>query len=210
MRRTAILWLIILALWCLVFPPFRVVRLQAARESQSQRAFNPAAFAAEFWTNQLIQSLGQAADAGTVLAALAQDAPTAARRFGRSLGLSSATCYFLQGTGAVVSVEARGIGIALRGSAPPADVLLETGLIFGNTVRDATGLIDVNRYPNSQDFNAISAELNRLVETRVIPSLMTTASLGRRLRFVGCAEIAPDSACPKPLKMVPVNVTADE
>jgi hypothetical protein len=27
--------------------------------------------------------------------------------------------------------------------------------IFGNTVCDATGLLDANEFPNSQDFNAL-------------------------------------------------------
>ena len=33
-------------------------------------------------------------------------------------------------------------------------MLIETGHIFGNAVRDGTGLLDVNDYPNSQEFNA--------------------------------------------------------
>lgn len=45
---------------------------------------------------------------------------------------------------------------------------LETGPVFGNVLRDGTGLLDVNDFPNSQDFNALSSEINRRVEEQVL------------------------------------------
>jgi predicted lipoprotein len=84
--------------------------------------------------------------------------------------------------------------------------LLLTGLIFGNSVRDATGLLDVSKFPNSQQFNAISSELNALVESRVIPGVRSNAAPGHVLRFVGCAEIADEVSDVVPLKVVPLKV----
>jgi len=207
--RPGLVIILLVAGWCLLFPPFHLVRLQAARDAGGQLAFNAPVFVQQFWTNQLLKSLDRAADAHAVLTALAQDAPGAKRRYGQTLGLSSSTCFFLQGVGTVVSVEAPGVGVALNGPDHPAEVLLQTGLIFGNTVRDATGLLDVNGFPNSQDFNAISAELNHCVETQVIPGLKANAALGRRVRFVGCSEIAADAPCPKPLKLVPIHAVIE-
>jgi hypothetical protein len=58
-------------------------------------------------------------------------------------------------------------------------------------VRDGCGLLDVNQVPGLAEFNALSAELNRLVEARVQPPLKTVA-VGATITFAGCAE-APES-----------------
>jgi predicted lipoprotein len=72
-------------------------------------------------------------------------------------------------------------------------VALRIGPVFGNTVRDGCGLLDVNAFPGLEEFNALSAELNALVERNVLPALKAGANVGATVRFAGCAE-APESA----------------
>ena len=89
------------------------------------------------------------------------------------------------------------------------DVVLRAGLLFGNAARDATGLLDSSDFENSQQFNDISAELNRHIELHVIPILKEKAVVGRQVRFVGCAEV-PDSAdTVRPLTLIPLVVSID-
>jgi len=54
------------------------------------------------------------------------------------------------------------------------------------------GLLDVNQVPGLTEFNALSAELNRLVEERVQPVLKTGVTVGFTVTFAGCAE-APET-----------------
>jgi predicted lipoprotein len=83
-------------------------------------------------------------------------------------------------------------------------VLVAVGPIFGNAVRDGTGLFNVNDYPNSQAFNRLSTELNALVETRVLPTLREKASIGSTVQFTGVAEVEEDAEQVVPLRVVPV------
>lgn len=198
-----------LVVLCWFFPPFRIVSLEEARSAQRQAAFNAAEFAEDFWTNRLLPSLDRAADASEVLKTLAQDPKAATERFGRRVGMGGASFFFLRGTGTVVSVERKGVGVSLHGSESGTDVLLPTGLIFGNAVRDSAGLIDVSDFPNSQHLNELSTELNRIVETRVIPGLKEEAEVGRRVEFVGCAEVAEESGNARPLTVIPVFVNVE-
>ena len=46
---------------------------------------------------------------------------------------------------------------------------IATEFIFGNAVRDATGLININEFKNTMDFNNVSAELNRIIREKVLP-----------------------------------------
>jgi predicted lipoprotein len=105
----------------------------------------------------------------------------------------------------VLAVVDDEITLAVTPGATNAEITLLTGLVFGNTVRDGTGLLDVNNYPNSQDFNDISAELNKLIETRVLPKLRETAKTGATIRFAGCAEVVDESTDLRPLRLIPIQ-----
>jgi predicted lipoprotein len=188
------------------FPPFRIVRLDQARGSKEQANFNAAEFAEKFWDEQLKPALPGAADARSVLGAIDENFQAAREKYGRTVGISNSYYVFVQGTGRVVNVDSRGVSLAIREGSDGPDVVLPTGMVFGNTVRDATGLLDMDRFPNSQHFNDLSTELNRIVETRVLPRLRDRAEVGRKVRFVGCAEVSRGAARRKPLKVVPVSV----
>ncbi len=193
---------------CWLFPLFHVVTLKTARAEKMAATFNATQFVETFWTNQLLTPLHKTVKAEVLLPAIQSDAAAAKKKFSRSVGLSEGYFYFVSGSGRVLAVFDDDISIAVTAGSTNAEISLQTGLIFGNAVRDGTGLLNVNDYPNSQDYNAISEALNHLVETRVQPKLRELAKVGAMLRFVGCAEVNDESTDLKPLKVVPVLAEA--
>jgi len=194
-------------------PPFHVVPLEAARSESAAAVFDAAAFVETFWGNRLLKSTDSAVDAGELLAAFKTDPADAAKRFGHRLGLSGASSYFVSGSGRIVAVEGGAIAIALRDGgtialqdASTTEVVIETGPVFGNAIRDGSGLLDVSDFPNSQDFNALSSEINRRVEERVFPLLKKKAAIGLAVRFVGGVEITDTETEISPLRLVPVVI----
>ena len=200
-------WLILIVATagiCWRFPLFHVVSLERATKEKAEAAFNPAEFAEKFWNEQLLKSLAKAVKAEALLPAIQTGAAGAKKKFSRSVGVSESYTYFLSGTGRVLAVSDDEITLAVTPGATNAEVSLQTGLLFSNAIRDGTGLLNINDYPNSQDFNAISEALNHFVETRVQPTLREVAIVGATVRFVGCAEVNDESSDLKPLKVVPV------
>ena len=104
-----------------------------------------------------------------------------------------------------VAVDERSVSVALTREGD-VDVVVETGPVFGNTIRDGSGLLDVNDFPNSRDFNAISSEINRRVEEHVIPILKEKAAPGASIHFAGCVDVANPETDLKPLRLVPVMI----
>ena len=190
---------------CWFFPLFHVVPLKQATDAKAAATFSAAKFVESFWTAKLLESLDQAVKAEVLLPAVKSDPAAARKKYARSLGLSESYTYFISGTGRVVAVTDDEIALAVTEGATQSEIVVQTGLIFGNTVRDGTGLLNVNDYPNSQDFNDISAELNRLIETRVLPQLREQAKVGARIHFAGCAEVGEEATDLKPLKVVPIQ-----
>lgn len=197
----------------LVFLPlFHVVPLRSSDQSQQGgrpqtiAAFEPVAFVNRFWTERLTPGAVDAIDATTLVAAIQQEPKVARKTHGHSVGLGNTYYYFMAGTGRVVSVEKNSIGLSLEEGSDHVQVSLEAGNIFGNAVRDGTGLLDVNNFNNSQDFNAVSSEINRRIETDVLPGLREKGAVGVNLRFVGCTEITDEGTDLKPLRVVPFIV----
>ena len=201
-------WLIaivVIAVVCWLFPLFHVVSLKTAEAKQAAAVFNPTGFAENFWTNQLAASFNKAIPADTLVATIQSDPAAAKKKFSRSVGLSETYFYFLSGTGRVVAVSDDAILLTLTPGSTNVDIALQIGLVFGDTIRDGTGLLNASDYPNSQDFNDISAALNHIVETRVLPSLKAQAKVGAKISFIGCSEVDDESSDLKPLKVIPIQ-----
>ncbi|PAW65696.1 MAG: hypothetical protein B9S34_10275 [Opitutia bacterium Tous-C1TDCM] len=181
-----------------VFPPFRIVSLTPGTADPAGNAaaaapagFDPVAVAAKFWAADLPAAHPRAVDLAQLAPALRADAEAAKKRFAQAAGLGTAY-YFVRGSGRVVARERNVLRLAVTG-AETEFVTIRLGPVFGNTVRDGSGLLDVNAFPGLQEFNALAAALNTLVEQRVLPALKENAQVGKVVTFVGCAE-APESA----------------
>jgi predicted lipoprotein len=205
-------WLIVVAALtglCWAFPLFHVVPLKQAAEQKEAGVFNAAQFVEKFWTQTLLKSLDKAVRAEVLLSAIQHDRAAARKAHARQLGLSESYIYFVAGRGRVLKMADDEVYLAIAPGVTNAELLLLTGLVFGNTIRDGTGLLDVNDYPNSQDFNDISAELNKLIETRVLPKLRERAKVGAMVRFAGCAEVVDETSDLQPLKLIPIQAEVE-
>jgi predicted lipoprotein len=191
---------------CAVFPPFRLHSFKAVRQAQLSQQFNAADFVDHFWRERLLPATERASEATQVLAALAVGPARVREQFGRTVGVSSAYFLFVRGSGRVVSATDENIGLSLKPEGDVADVVVPLGLVFGNAVRDGTGLLDSSSYPNAQEFNDISAALNQRVETNVLPQWQQLAKVGQRIQFAGCVEVADEDSDLGPLKLVPLTV----
>ena len=204
----AVRWLIaiaIAAIICWLFPLFHIVSLKTVTAEKVAVTFNPTNAAKSFWTNQLEAALSKAVKAEILIPAILADPAVAKTNYSRTVGMSDAYFYFVSGTGRVLVVSDDEISLAVTAGATNTEVALETGLVFGNAIRDGTGLLSANDYPNSQDFNDLSAALNHVVETRVLPALHSAAKVGATVSFTGCAEVDDESSDLKPLKVTPIQ-----
>jgi predicted lipoprotein len=203
-------WLALLVVVGSVFPPFHVRRIDASpgqrladgqglsggASTPATAAFDARQTAATYWHDQLVPAASRATDAATLAALLAHDPAAAVSHYGRRAGLGGNAWYFVRGSGRVSAINRQGVRLMIAGNSKLA-VLLPIGPIFGNALRDATGLLDAKNF-SSFDFNALSAE------TEVQPGLQR-AAVGQRVRFLGCAEAVVEDGRPL-LRLVPISI----
>jgi predicted lipoprotein len=197
---------------CYFLPPFKIVSLDQARAKRAQEAFQPKKFAETFWTNELRKALGNATLADDLLPLIRSDPAAAEGRFGRTAELGNTYYYFVRGTGRVTEVGHEEVTVVLASSARSsgASVVLLTANVFGNAIRNGTGLLDVNSFANSQDFNNVSHELNLIAESKVLAPFREVVSVGTQVKFVGCTEIADEDRDLDPLRIVPVYLEVQD
>jgi predicted lipoprotein len=193
------------------FPLFHVVPLAPPTEAVAPKAaaaFDPTAYAEKFWSDRVLPAAARATEAASVLQAMRQDPVAAARRYAHHVGLGGTAYYFVRGIGKVTGVDKNAVRVAVTG-ADGGEVALRVGPVFGNTLRDGTGLLNVNEFASLQEFNALAAELNHIAETRVTAALRERARAGMTLAFAGCAE-APESVGSGPaFVVIPVRCESE-
>ena len=192
----------------LVFPPFHFVPLELAKEKAQAQAFDPARFALRFWQEQLPTTFDSAHEAQVVLDAIRRDRKSAKARFGRVVGLGGPHHYLLRGTGRIIAVSGQKIELALVGNdSERPDIILAVSMIVGNEILNATGLVKHSQFKRTNEYNAVSAEVNRIVESELLPAFLKEAEVGSMVHFVGCSsKISDDDPMPVPMRLVPVGL----
>lgn len=180
-------------------PLFHVASLKETQKSMGG-VFDPATFTDRFWRERLLPSVAQASNADQVLTAIERDPQTARKKYGKTVGLGGTYYYYVTGTGRVVSVGKDSIVLAVGSG--NRTIALITGNIFGNAVRDGVALLNIKDFPNSQDFNSVSSNLNHRIEKEVLPRIQKKAKSGTIFRFAGCAEVIEEATDLHPLKVV--------
>lgn len=134
--------------------------------------------------------------------ALDADATAARTQYGRQAGLGGAWYFRIRGRGIVEIVEKDRVVLSVVDSS--RRVCLELGVMVDNTVREAIG-VKASDFANSQDFNAVSSELNRRVEQDVIAPNRALLKEGVVVDFIGCTRIGGKSDL-DPLCLIPIQL----
>lgn len=203
--RIAAIWVLAIVVFCWLLPPFHIRPLDARSSGASAEgaALDAAQSARKLW-DQLVSTQDRAVDVTTLLTALKSDPRAAEQSHGRRIGHGGPAFYFVRGTGRVVESTRKGVVLEIAGHA--TRVVLITGPVFGNSLRDATPLVEIGDFDSFQ-FNALSTELNLLSERQVQPRLADLNQPGASIRFVGGARIARRGGA---LEVVPIDVGSSQ
>ena len=194
---------------CWFFPLFHIrplggVATEAGQPSATpgqSSVLDPTAHVSDLWDGPL-----RTGDGGTEIArlwaAFDADASKARSQYGRRAGLGGAWYFGVRGQGTVDTVEKNQVVLSVANS--PRRACLELGVVVDNTVREAFG-VKASDFANSQDFNAISGELNRRVEQEVIAPNRALLKPSVVVEFVGCAKIGGTSDL-DPLCLIPIRL----
>ena len=195
--------LIGMTIFCLLFPPIRIVSLEAVQESKEREAFHPDAFVQSLIDQELPRALKKAADIQAVLE------PATRQLHARKWGIGDSIYFLVSGSARVRAIEGDEVHARLAGEEDGFEVVLVTDHIFGNVLRNSLGLVNPSDFPNSQDLNSISIALNKRISREVLAPFREEVSPGALIRFVACTELSTDAKSLESLKVIPVQISVE-
>ncbi|CAN5609009.1 DUF2291 domain-containing protein [soil metagenome] len=181
-------------------------KLDEVKASQTAKEFNAAQYAQTFWNNKLTPNLNKAVELNQVIAMLSGDAAKTFDTYSHALGIGNLRYFLVKGKGIIESVNEDDVSVTLQTDSSKQAITIATEYIFGNAVRDATGLIDINEFSNTMDFNNVSAELNKTIREKVLPSFKSAVKKGNVIEFVGAIELNKEHLNLEKIEVIPVEI----
>jgi predicted lipoprotein len=185
---------------CTKVPGVYVAEKEGAQSASGAGGpFNPNAFVEGIWDEKVLPTVTEkAVDAKPLLAAIAADAESAKKQYGKTSAAGGATSFLIKGEGKVLEhTDATGAGQLTVDLAPgdgKPDVALAVGPVFlGTAIRDAVGFIDFGQFTNQIDFQGVSTALNRKSKDTVIGKHDVAALPGKTVKFDGAFQLADPS-----------------
>ncbi len=177
-----------------------------AKKTTVQTKLDPSQFARSFWKEKFTSYLDRAVEINNFLKLLKDDPNGTFTKHARTQGIGNTSCFLLKGEGQIMEVKDDHLVVKINPEVPETKIKLNSGLYFGNAVRDVTGLIKMGDFGNTIDYNSVSSELNKIVQAEVISPLKTKVKKGDTISFVGCAEINREQVNADNIELLPVKI----
>lgn len=197
-----------LALVVVLFVGYHSVYFKKLNEVQAGTAagkINTTAYTRTFWDKKLPLALNKAVPVNDLVNLLRATPEIAFKKYGHALGIGNLKYFLVKGEGTVKQINENDILIDIR--TEKDNIRIVTEYVFGNAVRDASGLINRNEFDNTSDFNEVSAGLNKIIREEVLPNFKKTVKKGDSIRFTGATELNRKFLDLNDMEITPVQLT---
>ena len=177
--------------------------LDEVKAATTAKEFSPTNFAKDLMQNKIGNV--EAIDVVTFFPQLISNFESFTEEYGKELGVSNYRYFMLKGEGTVTNLGEENVTLKLSGL-DDQNILLATDFIFGNTLRDASGLVSISDYANTMDFNNISVEMNRIVKEEIVPPFALNVAEGEIVAFKGAIRLNVVEKKWENLRVIPISL----
>lgn len=164
-------------------------KLTAVKAETATEKTNTAQYTSTFWSQKLLPSLNKALSLNELISLLKANPEKAFSDYGKALGIGDLKYFMVKGTGKILKVGENDVTVTSTGAKENQVFHIATEYVYGNAVRDASGLLNMNEFDNTADFNEVSAGINQLIRTTVLPNFKQQATAGNQIEFIGAIEL---------------------
>lgn len=196
--------LIVLLVGVVAYNSVYFKKLDEVKTLKAAKDFDATRYAQTFWDTKLMPSLDKAVDLGQLVSMLSNEQKKTFETYSHALGIGNLRYFLVIGNGTVRAVEPDYVTVNLDAN---TRITLATEFIFGNAVRDASGLISINEFVNMMDFNNVSAEINKIIRERVLPPFRNSVKEGDQIQFVGAIETNKEHPELYNIEVIPIQLS---
>ena len=169
-------------------------------------SFDAKAYVNGIWSNELRMVYKDAPDIALLIDSLEQNTVAAFETFGYALGIGNIGYFRVIGEGLVTAVNNNNVLLQVGSHV----IEVETEFVYGNAIRDASGLVKLNDYDNSSDFNSISESINEKIRKELIPEFRSKVKTGDKVRFEGAIELNKAHLKLSRIEVIPITLQITE
>ncbi|GGZ23675.1 hypothetical protein GCM10007049_15830 [Echinicola pacifica] len=164
--------------------------------------FDAETFVEGIWNTELMKVYNNAPDIDLLIDSLKQHPKSTFAKNGNSLGIGNIGYFRVKGQGEVLQINENNVLLQTANNT----VEIETEFIFGNAIRDASGLIKINDFDDTSDFNSISEMINDRIRKELIPSFSSELKIHQTVRFEGAVELNREHLTLSQLEVIPFTL----
>lgn len=205
MKRVVKYLLLVLVIFIVGYQSVYFKRLSNVKKDDSE-AFDAPAFAKKMWEGALPAKLDTAIALTDLITAIQTDPSAAFQQYTYALGIGNYRYSLVKLTGTAAVIHEDDILLQVNHADSLMTVKLATEYVYGNAIRDASGLIDIKDFTNTTDLNNISEALNKTVRSHILPPFKKAVKQGDTIEVVGAVEINKEHTRLNELEVIPVRL----
>lgn len=172
----------------------------------SSTTFDAKAYARRYFDEKLLPSLNNAIEINQLISLLHLNKQQSFEKYGHALGIGNIRYFLAKGEGQILSINENDVTVLAVADINKKAIRIATEFVFGNAIRDASGKIDINEFSNTMDFNSVSAEINKIVRSRVLPQFKANVKKGDTVQFAGAIELNKEHLNVEDIELMPVQL----
>lgn len=164
--------------------------------------FDAAVYARDFLNKTMPPTFAKATPISDLVTALSADKNKAFNDLSHAVSIGNIRHFLVRGEGIVSKINEDDIVLIVKDKT----VHIATEFIYGSSVRDCTGLFDIKKFTNNADMNNISAEINKIIRTEVVPTFKQKVKLGDIVQFIGALEMNQEHPSLDNFEILPIEL----
>ncbi len=168
--------------------------------------FDPMAFAQNLWEEKLPARLDSAVGLPVLIKEIERSPADAFARYAHAMGIGNNRYSLVKLTGVAAVINEDDIIMQADHADSLMTVKLATEYVYGNAIRDASGLLDIRDFASTSDLNNVSEKLNLLVRSSVLPDFKQTVKQGDTIEVTGAVEFNKEHINFREIEIIPVRI----
>jgi predicted lipoprotein len=177
----------------------------STRKNNTAAAFDAVGFSKKLWEEKMPAKMDSAVQLTTLINAINKEGETAINKYTNALAIGNYRYALVKLDGTVTDVKEDEVLISVKHNDSLITVNLATEFVYGNA-RDASGLVQVKDFPNTNDLNSVSEELNKIIRSGVLPSFKSAIKKDDKVNIVAALQINKEHIHWQGIELLPVRL----
>jgi predicted lipoprotein len=199
-------WIIVLLVVALL--GYKSVYIQKLSEVKKDtgKNFDAVAFSKRLWTEQLPAKLDSAIALTELIKLIEANPSRALQNHSHAMAIGNYRYSLVKATGKVAVVSEDEMIVQVPHADSAMNVRLATEYVYGNAIRDASGLLDIKDFTSTTELNNVSEELNKTIRKVVLPEFKKQVKAGDSIEVTGAVEINQEHIRLNELELIPARL----